>query len=117
MKKREAKDAEPYYFRGLRYFIQSLTKSTDQPHDFSLPSLFDLIYFYVSQDNFAKALEYYEQSQAVVAQTEGLSLKEHIGALGQGSIDDFVSSYAWAMQAQYNSLQRLYEYMARQKKK
>lgn len=117
LQKGRPEEAEAYYLSGLRNVNQSLTRSMDQPHYFSLSALFDLIYFYVSQENYDKAIHYYEEAQSVVTQTDGLSLKEHIGSLGQGSIEDFASSYAWAIQAQYNSLQRLYEYMAKQKKK
>lgn len=103
--------AEEIYLSALENVNQSLTKSTEQLHYFSLSALFDLIYFYVSQNNFEKALEYYEQAQTVVAQTEGLGLKEYVGALGQSGMEELASSYSWAIQAQYNSIQRLHEYL------
>ncbi len=107
----DAEQAEAIYLSALEHVNQSLTKSTEQLHYFSLSALFDLIYFYVAQNNFEKALEYYEQAQAVVAQTDGLGLKEYVGALGQSGMEELASSYAWAIHAQYNSIQRLQEYL------
>ncbi len=104
-------EAEEIYLSALENVNQSLTKSTEQLHYFSLSALFDLIYFYVSQNNFEKASEYYEKAQAVVAQTEGLGLKEYVGALGQSGMEELASSYPWAIHAQYNSIQRLQEYL------
>lgn len=112
-----AKEAEAFYLSALKNVNQSLTKSTEQLHYFSLSALFDLIYFYVSQNNFEKAAKYYEQAQTVVAQTDGLSLKEYVGALGQSGMEELASSYAWAIYAQYNSIQRLHEYMNNRNKK
>ncbi len=112
-----ANEAEAIYLNALKNVNQSLTKSTEQLHYFSLSALFDLIYFYVTQNNFEKALEYYEQAQTVVAQTDGLSLKEYVGALGQSGMGELASSYAWAIHAQYNSIQRLHEYMNNRNKK
>ncbi|GAA5100219.1 tetratricopeptide repeat protein [Wohlfahrtiimonas larvae] len=106
-----ASEAESVYLSALKNVNRSLTKSPEQLHYFSLSALFDLIYFYVAQNNFEKALEYYEQAQTVVAQTDGLSLKEYVGALGQSGMEELASSYAWAIYAQYNSIQRLHEYM------
>ena len=113
----KAGEAESVYLSALKNVNQSLTKSEDQLHYFSLSALFDLIYFYVTQDNFEKALEYYEQAQTVVAQTDGLSLKEYVGALGQSGMEELASSYAWAILAQYNSIQRLHEYLNNRKTK
>lgn len=110
------KEAEAMYLNALKHVNQSLTKSPEQAHYFSLSALFDLLYFYVSQDNFEKALAYYEEAQTVVAQTEGLSLKEYVGALGQNGMEELASSYAWSIQAQYNSIQRLQEYLNRKAK-
>lgn len=107
----KANEAEAIYLSALKNVNQSLTKSPEQLHYFSLSALFDLIYFYVTQNNFEKALEYYEQAQTVVAQTDGLGLKEYVGALGQSGMEELASSYAWAIHAQYNSIQRLHEYM------
>lgn len=103
--------AEFMYVDALKNVNQSLTKSTEQLHYFSLSALFDLIYFYVSQGNFEQALAYYEQAQTVVAQTDGLSLQEYVGALGQSGMEELASSYSWAIHAQYNSVQRLFEYL------
>lgn len=105
------KEAETMYLDALKNVNQSLTKSADQLHYFSLSALFDLIYFYVSQDDFERALDYYEQAQTVVAQTDGLTLREYVGALGQSGMEELASSYAWSIHAQYNSIQRLHEYL------
>ncbi|WP_246783019.1 tetratricopeptide repeat protein [Wohlfahrtiimonas chitiniclastica] len=105
------KAAEKMYLDALKNVNQSLTKSADQLHYFSLSALFDLIYFYVSQDDFERALDYYEQAQTVVAQTDGLTLREYVGALGQSGMEELASSYAWSIHAQYNSIQRLHEYL------
>lgn len=105
------KAAETMYLDALKNVNQSLTKSADQLHYFSLSALFDLIYFYVSQDDFERALDYYEQAQTVVAQTDGLTLREYVGALGQSGMEELASSYAWSIHAQYNSIQRLHEYL------
>lgn len=105
------KEAERMYLDALKNVNQSLTKSADQLHYFSLSALFDLIYFYVSQDDFERALDYYEQAQTVVAQTDGLTLREYVGALGQSGMEELASSYAWSIHAQYNSIQRLHEYL------
>lgn len=105
------KEAEKMYLDALKNVNQSLTKSADQLHYFSLSALFDLIYFYVSQDDFERALDYYEQAQTVVAQTDGLTLREYVGALGQSGMEELASSYAWSIHAQYNSIQRLHEYL------
>lgn len=105
------KEVEKMYLDALKNVNQSLTKSADQLHYFSLSALFDLIYFYVSQDDFERALDYYEQAQTVVAQTDGLTLREYVGALGQSGMEELASSYAWSIHAQYNSIQRLHEYL------
>lgn len=107
----QAEAAEQIYLSALKNVNQSLTKSPEQLHYFSLSALFDLIYFYVSQNDFETALDYYAQAQTVVAQTDGLGLKEYVGALGQSGMEELASSYAWAIHAQYNSIQRLHEYL------
>lgn len=107
----QAEAAEKIYLSALKNVNQSLTKSPEQLHYFSLSALFDLIYFYVSQNDFETALDYYAQAQTVVAQTDGLGLKEYVGALGQSGMEELASSYAWAIHAQYNSIQRLHEYL------
>lgn len=109
--------AERYYIAALKNINQSITKDPDEPHYYSLPALFDLVYFYITQNQMAIADHYFTIAHEILAQAgeeDAMTYLNSINLEEGGEIDSIIGGFPWSLNAQIIGVQTMLRYRERQ---
>ncbi|UNM95193.1 tetratricopeptide repeat protein [Ignatzschineria rhizosphaerae] len=100
------------YNSALGNINYSITKNRFMPHYYSLPAIFDLIYFFIYTKEPALAVPYFD---VAVALLESENEEETIQYLQETSFEEIdperIVNYPWAAQAQIKGLISIIEYI------
>ncbi len=116
LQENDPKSAEEYYINALKHVNQSLSQNQDEPHYYSISALFDLIMFYVSQNQYTKAIPYYDAIQKVLNESGGISVREYLGSMDINNSETLSSSYPWAIREQLKNMQKFMLFIAKKQR-
>lgn len=104
-------EALHYYSSGLGNINYSITKNRFMPHYYSLPALLDLIYLFVSTEEYEKAIPYYNFAISLLENENEAYTLDYLRNVDRDEITPAdIIHYPWAFNAEVDGLLKIMEY-------
>lgn len=101
-----------HYNRALGNINYSITKNRFMPHYYSLPPIFDLIYFFIYIKEPELALPYFEVAAALLKQEDENYVLQYLQETSFEDVDpEKIVNYPWAAKAEIKGLISIIEYI------
>lgn len=108
-------DALHYYNAALGNINYSITKNRFMPHYYSLPAIFDLIYFFNITEDPERGVPYFEVAQALLNGENEASVLDYLKETPKEVIDlGRIVNYPWAATAEVEGLIAMMHYIDKQ---
>ncbi|GGZ91143.1 hypothetical protein DC083_01450 [Ignatzschineria ureiclastica] len=108
-------DALHYYNAALGNINYSITKNRFMPHYYSLPAIFDLIYFFNVTEDPDRGVPYFEVAQALLEGENEAAILDYLKETPKEMIDlGRIVNYPWAATAEVEGLITMMHYIDEQ---
>ncbi len=104
-------EALHYYSSALGNINYSITKNRFMPHYYSLPAILDLIYLFVSTEEYEKAIPYYNFAISLLENENEAYTLDYLRTVDREEISPSdIVHYPWAFEAEVEGLLKIMEY-------
>lgn len=112
-----AKKSPLYYFNeALGNINYSLTKHRFIPHYYSLPALFDLIFYHTQNGAYKRAEIYFNNAKIILTEAGESDILDYLRYTEKQEItENGLGGFPWSLEAQVEGAQAMFEYLDYQK--
>ncbi len=105
-----------YFTEALGNINYSLTKHRFIPHYYSLPALFDLIYYHTQNGEYERAEIYFNTAKIILTEAGEEDILDYLRYTEKQEItDNGIGGFPWSLEAQVEGAQAMFEYLDYQK--